>query len=56
MGFKKFGNFNWIEMDSKNQNLDLTRTKQIHFFVHLNPLSFVELRGDTPPFYVERFF
>jgi len=30
MDFKKFGNFNWIEMDSKNQNLDLTR-KQIHF-------------------------
>jgi len=27
MDFKKFGNFNWIEMDSKDQNLDLTRTK-----------------------------
>jgi len=23
-GFLKFKNFNWIEMDSKNQNLDLT--------------------------------
>jgi len=22
MDFKKFGNFNWIEMDSKDQNLD----------------------------------
>jgi len=31
MNLKKFGNFNWIEMDSKDQNLDLTRTKRIHF-------------------------
>jgi len=31
MDFKKFGNFNWIEMDSKVQNLNLTRTKRIHF-------------------------
>jgi len=31
MNFKKFRNFNWIEMDSKDQNLDLTRTKWIHF-------------------------
>jgi len=31
MDFKKFGNFNWIEIDSKDQNLDLTRTKRIHF-------------------------
>jgi len=31
MDFKKFGNFNWIEMDSKDQNLDLTRTKWIYF-------------------------
>jgi len=31
MDFKKFGNFNWIEMDSKDQNLDLTRTKRINF-------------------------
>jgi len=31
MDFKKFGNFNWIEMDSKNKNLDLTRTQRIHF-------------------------
>jgi len=31
MDLKKFGNFNWIEMDSKDQNLDLTRTKRIHF-------------------------
>jgi len=27
MDFKKFGNFNWVEMDSKDQNLDLIRTK-----------------------------
>jgi len=27
MDFKKFGNFNWTEMDSKDQNLDLIRTK-----------------------------
>jgi len=32
MNFKKFGNFNWIEMDSKDRNLDLTRTKQIYFY------------------------
>jgi len=25
--FKKSENFNWIEMDSKDQNLNLTRTK-----------------------------
>jgi len=31
MDFKKSGNFNWIEMDSKDQNLDWTRTKRIHF-------------------------
>jgi len=31
MDLKKFENFNWIEMDSKNQNLDFTRTKRIHF-------------------------
>jgi len=31
MDFKKFGNFNWIEMDSKYQNLDLTRAKRIYF-------------------------
>jgi len=31
MDLKKFGNFNWIKMDSKDQNLDLTRTKRIHF-------------------------
>jgi len=24
MDFKKSGNFNWIEMDSKDQNLDWT--------------------------------
>jgi len=34
MDFKKFGN--WVEMDSKDQNLDLTWTKRIHF----NPFSF----------------
>jgi len=28
---KKLGNFNWIEMDSKDRNLDLTRTKRIYF-------------------------
>jgi len=27
----KFGNFNWIKIDSKDQNLNLTRTKRIHF-------------------------
>jgi len=31
MDFKKFGNFNCIEMDPKDQNLDLIRTKRIHF-------------------------
>jgi len=31
MALKKFGNFNWIEMDSKDQNLDLIRTKRIYF-------------------------
>jgi len=31
MDFKKFENFNWVEMDSKDQNLDLVRTKRIHF-------------------------
>jgi len=38
MNFKKSGNFNWIEMDSKDQNLDWTRRKRIHF----NPFSFAE--------------
>jgi len=28
MDLKNFGNFNWIEMDPKDQDLDLTR---IHF-------------------------
>jgi len=32
MDFKKFGNFNWIEMDLKDRNLDLTRTKRIYFY------------------------
>jgi len=32
MDLKKFGNFNWVEMDSKDQNLDLIRTKWIHFY------------------------
>jgi len=31
MDLKKFGNFNWIEMDSKDQNLDLTQIKRSHF-------------------------
>jgi len=30
MDFKKCGNFNWIEMNSKYQNLDLTQ-KRIYF-------------------------
>jgi len=38
MDFKKSGNFNWIEMDSKDQNLDWTRTKWIS--VHFNQFSF----------------
>jgi len=40
MDFKKFGNFNWIEMDSKYQNLDLTRTKWIYFCPFQSPFSF----------------
>jgi len=32
MDSKKFGNFNWIEIDSKDRNLDLTRTKRIHLY------------------------
>jgi len=31
MDLRRFGNFNWIEIDSKDQNLDLTRTKRIYF-------------------------
>jgi len=31
MDLNKFGNFNWIEINSKDQNLNLTRTKRIHF-------------------------
>jgi len=31
MDLKNFGNFNWTEMDSKDQNLDLTQSKRIHF-------------------------
>jgi len=31
MDLNKFGNFNWIEMNSKDQNLDLTQIKRIHF-------------------------
>jgi len=33
MDLKKFGNFNWIEMDSKDQKLDLTRK------IHLCPFQ-----------------
>jgi len=40
MDFKKFGNFSWIEMDSKDQNLDLIRTKRVHF----NPFSLAGAR------------
>jgi len=29
MDLKKFENFNWIEMDLTDQNMDLTRTKRI---------------------------
>jgi len=34
MDFKEFGNFNWIEMDSKDQNLDLNQQNEsisVHF-------------------------
>jgi len=41
MDSKKFGNFNWIEMDSKDQNLNLTRTKQIHLY----PFQFILFAG-----------
>jgi len=42
MDFKKFGNFNWIEMDSKDQNLDLTRTKPfLSISIHLRLLGFL---------------
>jgi len=44
MNFKKFGNFNWIEMDSKDQNLDLTQTKNESISIHFNPFSFASLR------------
>jgi len=40
MNFKKFGDFNWIEMDSKDQNLDLTRTKNESISFHFNLFSF----------------
>jgi len=43
MDFKKLGNFNWIEMDSKVQNLDLTGTKRIHFC----PFQFIFVRWDV---------
>jgi len=41
MGFKKFGNFNWIEMDSKDQNLDLIETTTNESIsVHFNSFLF----------------
>jgi len=42
MDFQKFRNFNWIETDSKDQNLNLTRTKRFHFI----PFSFTEDFGE----------
>jgi len=43
MDFKKFGNFNWIEMNSKVQNLNLTQTKRTHFC----PFQFIFVCWDT---------
>jgi len=43
MDFKKFENFNWIEMDSKDQNLDLTQQNE-SISVHFNPFSFARNR------------
>jgi len=41
MDFKKFGNFNWIKTDSKDQNLDLKNHEQNEFIsVHFNSFSF----------------
>jgi len=36
MDFKKFGNFNSIKIDSKDQNLDLIRTKRIHLSISIH--------------------
>jgi len=52
MNLKKFGNFNWMEMNSKDQNLDLTRIKRIHFcpfqFIFVGKLSvkWIEMAGN----------
>jgi len=40
MDSKKFGNFNWVEMDSKDQNLDLINEQNESISVHFNPFSF----------------
>jgi len=53
MDFKKFGNFNWIEMDSKDRNLDLngiwTRTKRIYFYPFQSIFVYwVYQNGDSP--------
>jgi len=47
MALKKFGNFNWIEMYSKDQNLDLTRTKRIYFCPFQSIFVCRELRNVT---------
>jgi len=41
MDFKKFENFNWIEMDSKDQNIDLTRKQNESISIHFNPFQSV---------------
>jgi len=43
MDFKKSGNFNWIEMDSKDQNLGHEQNESIS--VHFNPFSFAGLNA-----------
>jgi len=42
MDFKKFVNFNWIEMNSKDQNLDLVQQNE-SISVHFNSFSFTGL-------------
>jgi len=42
MDFEKFGNFNWIEMHSKDQNLDLD-TNKINPFLSIFVCWFVSL-------------
>jgi len=50
MNFKKFGNFNWIEINSKDRNLNLTRTKRIHFC----PFQFICWDGKHPTSVIEK--